>query len=130
MCSGRELVSQMLRMRESLLEQPSDVRVVELIDLVTTLLLSSYEAEITQNPQVLRDGRLFHAGSVRQLFDRDMPALCKQAQKLNARACGESFHRIRDEVRGFGINCSEVGPVALADRVIFAEKPMRSGACM
>lgn len=63
------MVAKVFRVRDHLLKQARDVRVIELIDLVATLLLGMHETEIAQDSQVLRDRGLFHPGRGRQIFD-------------------------------------------------------------
>lgn len=55
---------------DRLLEETGDVLVAELVDLLSSVLLGSDEAEISEYAQLLGHRWLLHAGLGRQLLDR------------------------------------------------------------
>ena len=64
-----KVLSEVLSVRDCLLEEAGDMRIVQLVDLLAAVLLGPDEAEVPQHSEVLRHCWLFHVGFVRELLD-------------------------------------------------------------
>src|SRR5439155_6469 len=55
---------------DGLVEQVGDVRVVQRVDDLAAAALADYEPEVSEDPQLVRDGRLLHVDGVGELANR------------------------------------------------------------
>lgn len=89
-----------------LVEQASDVVVVEPIDGVPPSPLACDELEVAQQAELVRDGRLLHPHLAGELTNRAR-ALAEPSQNPHAARSGKRLHCLGHAVRSQGIDASD-----------------------
>jgi hypothetical protein len=90
-----------LGVRDGLGQQRPDVLVVERIDHLPAIALTDDQPEVTQHPQLLRDGGLRHVERVGEGADR-AGAGSETAEDPHSARRRERLHRLRDRSGGLG----------------------------
>src|SRR3954462_13142816 len=99
---ARESRSEVLDVRDGLLEQLADVVVVEVVDDAAAVAVPDDKAEVAQQPQLGRDRRRLHAGRLGELVHRARPGV-QPAEDADAARCGERLHGLGDDAGEVGI---------------------------
>jgi len=86
----------MLDVKDGLVEQLSDVRIVQCIDHVASLAVSNYQPEITQLAQLVRDRRRLHTHGGRDLTDRARP-IPQPPEDLHSTRRSQNLHALGDD---------------------------------
>lgn len=92
----------MLDVKDRLIEQLGDVRVVQVVDDAFAASLADDKAKVAQLPELMGDGRGLHADGVGELADRAGP-LFQAPEDLHAAGCGEDLHALGDQTGGLGV---------------------------
>lgn len=106
---------QVLNVEDRLVEQLSDMRVVQAIDDLLATPLADHEPEVAKRAQLVRDRRGLHPHRLSELADRAR-ALLEAPEDLYATRAGEHLHPLGDGSRKHGVDhrrdCLTVDPVA------------------
>jgi hypothetical protein len=100
---------------DGLLEKHADVAVVEGVDDAAPFAFADDEAEVTEDPELVGDGGLFHRHRDSEFAD-GTGRLAQPCQDAHTAGCGECVHRLRDlarsgRVNGCGLGVSPANPV-------------------
>ena len=94
---------QVLHVKDRLVEQLRDVRIVQAVDDLLAAALADHEPELAQRPQLVRDGGRLHADRLGQRADRAR-ALLQAPEDLHAARTGEHLHALGDRARQLSVD--------------------------
>ena len=84
-----------------LVEQRGDVRVVQPVEDRAAVAARGHEAQVAQDPQLLRGGRRRHLGALGELVDARL-AVAQRVQEPHARRRRQGLHQLGDR-DGLGV---------------------------
>ena len=86
----------MLDVKDGLVEQFSDVRIVQCVDHVASMALADYQPEVAQLAQLVRDRRRLHRHGSRDLTDRARP-IPQPTEDLDSTWRSQDLHALGDD---------------------------------